>query len=96
MTIKKKIENILNDYPITRNSDIELILRIWELEGIHFNPRTRAMIKECTSPETIRRVRQKLQEGGKYLADKPVEKQRNLLEIKHRQAHHKIIFPELN
>lgn len=94
MIIKKRVESILSNYPVTRNSDIELILRVWELEGVQLNPRVRAMIKECTAPETIRRVRQKFQEEGKYLASKKVEEQRSLLEIKHREAHHRNTFPD--
>jgi len=63
-----KIKNILENYPDTRNSDKKLIWKFWEIEGsLDFGDAYGEFIKECeflkaTSPESIRRARQKIQQ----------------------------------
>jgi hypothetical protein len=63
-----KVKAMLERYPTSRDNDNELIARIWWDETP--NPGTcslslflrRFTASECTSPESIRRTRQKLQE----------------------------------
>lgn len=70
-----KILRLLIDEPETRDCDLVLMTKIWEKErnpNIDFLDQLRA--KDVTHPETIRRVRQKIQEkyadlrGTKYEA----------------------------
>lgn len=70
-TITSLIEQVLAVKPITRSSDKHLILAVWHLLGLHLTEDQRATFMGLPSSETIRRVRQKLQEQGKF---PPVEK----------------------
>ena len=63
------VEKLLRDTPATRNDDILLILKVWELEGLNLTPEQKIKFKQVSKPETIRRTRQKIQEE-RY---KPVE-----------------------
>jgi hypothetical protein len=63
-----RLKTILENYPDTRNSDKRLIWKFWEEEGlIDYGDAYGDFIKECdflkaTSPESIRRARQKIQQ----------------------------------
>jgi hypothetical protein len=64
----EKIKQLLNDYPDYRNSDRKLIWRIWMEQGFVYSMRgedliTYPMFMKATSPETIRRTRQKIQQN---------------------------------
>lgn len=66
-TAKELVEEVLNSDPRARNSDLWLILMVWKKKQhidvyIPYN-----QVKDLMSPETIRRVRQKIQNTeGKY------------------------------
>ena len=64
--IKDNVEKLMAIDPKTRDSDIWLIIRYWqEVQGLNcFIPYDKLNV--ITSPESIRRVRQKIQEEGKY------------------------------
>lgn len=72
----KKVETcvryILAHYPEARRNDKFLILTYWELVDKIFIPPNikRLIIAKATSPETIRRTRQKIQAQGEYLPDR--------------------------
>ena len=73
-TNKDKVELLLIDYPKLRDSDSKLIANFWYYEiGESFNdmtaPEFLKMFAEgkLTNTETIRRVRQKLQEEFPFL-----------------------------
>lgn len=72
------VEQALRDYPETRNSDKKLIIKVWELQM--GKPMNQAYIdffvNQAMFPDTITRVRRKLQESGRYSASKEVDKQR--------------------
>lgn len=79
---KDKIEKILNDVPVSRSNDKLLMLMVWEAEGLPMGDVFKRIFlsKQVSSPETIRRVRQKLQEQGKYQAADAVKEARKELE----------------
>jgi len=86
-TIRERVEWILANHPEARNDDFYLYLlyvRYFEpkLSGyIKFIPFS--LIKTATRFETIRRMRQKLQEAGLYLPTDPkvLQKRRKLAKI---------------
>ena len=70
-------EWVLLNKPETRNSDIDLIVEVWNAQGLHLtNQQIEHLKTRCSNPETIRRIRQKLQEQGKYLPSEQVENAR--------------------
>ena len=80
------VEQMLKNFPDTRNSDIRLILAVWTREGLELSPEQYAKIQKCSNPESIRRTRQKLQENGKYLAQADIKDARMKKEVKVRQG----------
>jgi len=73
-SVKERVEWLLKNYPETRNDDRYLII----LYLRYFTPMRRYLdfvpykvIKDLPSFETIRRVRQLIQEKGKYLPTNP-------------------------
>lgn len=76
MNISERVENILKAVPATRSSDKELLIVYMQKAGMDLTPSQIALFKDLPSMETIRRIRQKLQEDGKYPASKEVEDQR--------------------
>ena len=76
MKTATKVENILHMFPETRSSDKELMLRIWEGQGLYLSPAQQEKFMKATSPETITRVRRKIQQEGKYPATDKVKESR--------------------
>lgn len=81
-TAKTKVEFALQKFPEARNSDAELLIRVWELDGMVLTDYQRHLIREgrVTNPESVRRMRQKYQEAGMYPATKRVERKRRQYE----------------
>ena len=79
-TIQQKVEDILRQYPGTRNDDRELIQVYYgKYEGIDYYTPFGAVIKNKKLPsfESIRRCRQKVQELNEDLrGDKQTEQRR--------------------
>jgi hypothetical protein len=71
--VKDKVEYLLENYPIFRDDDNKLIAKIWYSETKSKSLRD-FMIefgdKKISSPEAIRRARQKLQEHNPHLRGK--------------------------
>lgn len=84
--ISKLVEEVLSFMPNTRDSDQDLILNVWSLQGIEFTIKQREQIRRAASPESIRRTRQKLQEQGKYLGQPKVKQERYLRSLEMQQA----------
>lgn len=65
MTVKENVYHLLKTDDECRNHDLYLILKYWkEYEGLNVDP---GIYENLTSPETIRRNRQKIQnEENKY------------------------------
>ena len=82
MNLYLKIKDLLIEDKKYRNSDRELFWRIWEDEGnVSNNYLTKSQFFACTSPETIRRTRQKVVENHKELeADPSVLERRSSVE----------------
>lgn len=60
----------------SRNSDRHLLIKVMEHYGVCLNEVQKARFMEMPSSETVRRIRQKFQESGKYLADQRVGAER--------------------
>lgn len=67
-TIKARVFRLLDEHPELRNDDRELIFEYW-CEYDKYNPKEPE--KPITSPETIRRIRQKIQAEGRFLPTDP-------------------------
>lgn len=76
MTINQRVQAILSVSKAARNSDKELWLIYAQKSGMNLSEAQKQVFRDMPSPETIRRVRQKLQEVGKYSADHEVNEAR--------------------
>lgn len=76
MRVKDKVERVLSQKPETRDNDKLLMLYVWQIEGLNLSDSQLKKWKEVSSPESIRRMRQKMQEEGKYRASEEVEQKR--------------------
>lgn len=76
MKVTQQVENILKASKAARNSDKELFIIYAQKFGLDLDARQIQRLRDMPSFETLRRVRQKIQEGGKYKADKVVEESR--------------------
>lgn len=85
--IKQKVESVLGTHMQARSNDKKLILEVWKKEGLPINWEFEQAFlgRDVSSPESVRRTRQKLQESGQYLAPKPVREARAKLEQETRQ-----------
>lgn len=73
MRVTQLVERVLRDQPETRSSDKKLILAVWEEQGLYLSESQKARFMSLPSTETIRRIRQKEQELGKFKADRVVK-----------------------
>ncbi len=89
ITIQQMVENVLRQYPGTRDDDRELIQTLYgKYYGVDFYKPWGAVIRDKNLPsfESIRRARQKLQEtnedlrGSKASEDARLDKQGEYLE----------------
>jgi hypothetical protein len=78
MNIANQVESILEHVPYTRNSDKELLLVYLQKSGMDLDERQIDIFRTMPSMETIRRVRQRIQEEGRYKASPNVAKARRL------------------
>lgn len=76
--ISRVVEMVLRDYPETRDSDRKLLVKVWAHCGLYLNEAQAYKFFSIAAPETIRRVRQKLQESGRYKASERVANSREL------------------
>lgn len=76
MTISQQVRSILEHVPLTRSSDKELLVTYMQKSGMALTPKQIEIFKDMPSTETLRRIRQKIQEGGEFLATKEVEEAR--------------------
>lgn len=76
MNVTKTVESILREHKQARNSDKALMAYYMQLSGMNLTKEQLMIFKDMPSMETIRRVRQKLQEDGKYPADATVATER--------------------
>jgi len=90
-TVKERVEWLLENFPETRNDDLYLTILYWRYfdkkmsKYIKYIPYE--VIKQAIRPETIRRIRQKIQnEEGKYLPTDPkvLKKRRKMAKLMRR------------
>ena len=85
--VNSLVEEVLKDKPITRASDMRLILEVWEKEGVIFSTEQKSkIIMRCSAPESITRCRRKFQEEGWYLPSEQIKKERVIEEKKIRDV----------
>lgn len=85
MTISNRVEAILKASKDARNSDTMLQIIYMQKAGMNLTQHQIELFKSLPSMETLRRTRQKIQEGGKYPADKQVKKQRDFKSLQMQQ-----------
>lgn len=76
MKISSTVEEILRYSREARNSDKELLIKMMEHYGLCLTVAQKEIFKAMPSTETVRRIRQKFQEEGKYLPDQKIGKDR--------------------
>ena len=76
MTTAQQVENILRLVPATRSSDVELLLTYMQRAGMELTPKQISKFRDLPTPETLTRIRRKLQEQGKYEATHQVNEAR--------------------
>lgn len=76
MRVKDKVERVLSVNTQARDNDKLLMLQVWEIEGFYLTENQKKAFMKSSSPESIRRMRQKMQEEGKYRASEAVEEKR--------------------
>ena len=74
------VERALSNNDQARNSDKILLLQVWHDLGLELTREQQTKFLDLPSPETIRRIRHKLQEAGRYLADEEVRSTRQKIE----------------
>ena len=68
----KMVERVLRDNPEARGDDKVLMLIIWKEQGLKLTDEQIDFFRtHCLSPESIRRNRQLIQEGGRYRPTNP-------------------------
>jgi hypothetical protein len=74
MTLKKLIYNLLVSNPLYRNSDRQLIWKVYSLKGYTSgDSMTKESFMKAPSPESIRRCRQALQRSDKLTGENLIQ-----------------------
>lgn len=86
-SLKQKVEKVLEECPETRNSDIELMIQIWQKYYEVGNSINLRSLFSLPREDHIKRVRASFNAKGKYLpTDLKIAKTRGILENEWRQA----------
>jgi hypothetical protein len=72
------VEQVLRDSPDARNSDKVLMFKTWEKLGFYLSETQKEKFLNLPDPQTIGRIRRKLQEQGRYPATKEVKQTREV------------------
>lgn len=82
LSVTTLVEGVLKTDLQTRNSDLYLLVKVWEKQGYWIPDSLRKAIigNEAANPESVRRVRQKLQAEGHYQADPLVKQARAVMQ----------------
>lgn len=54
------MKKILEEYPNTREDNVELILRVWEAQGLKLSDHEKAFIHLCFPLESVTRMKRQL------------------------------------
>lgn len=74
MTTRSKVENLLKYNPKLRNSDLFLLFKYWEDEGLQLTNEQKMKVSQLTTAESITRIRRDLR--SEYPGSEEVEKAR--------------------
>jgi len=85
MTLEGRVRQKLENNPELRSDDKRLIVAVWEDLGLRLTSEQQSKMFEVYAPESIRRVRQKLNERGIGLPDTRTQKKRKDLADQIRQ-----------
>lgn len=86
MTLEQQLIKKLESNEALRANDRLLILDIWKDEGLELTPHQQQRFMEVSSPESVRRSRQKIQEKGLCLPSQQVQRLRRKRSIQVRDA----------
>lgn len=78
MKISDVIERVLAVNADARNSDRELFISVWAEMGFSLTSAQEQQFFGLPSPETITRIRRKIQEQGRYPATQRIKKTREM------------------
>ena len=85
----KKTEDLvsycLKNFEETRGCDRTLMLKVWDMQGFRLPENLIGLFYKVTNPETIRRIRQKIQATGFYRPDPQKLAERSLYSMAHRE-----------
>lgn len=68
------VKLVMKTYPNTRNNDHDLIIGVYYALGFEMTPEQREKFRNLPTPETVTRLRRKIQEKGEYLPAEAVGK----------------------
>lgn len=69
MTLEQNLINLMESNKLLRANDKMLQLAQWRTEGLELTPHQEQIFMQVSSPESIRRTRQKIQERGLCMPD---------------------------
>lgn len=86
----ERVDHILNTNEKTRANDALLVFEVWKhfasIKGITLDDRIYELLQDYF-PDTITRIRRKLNQDGLYLPPKEVQLKRKRNEVDHREAY---------
>lgn len=86
MTLEQSLIELMTPNKLLRAKDRLLILEQWRREGLELTPAQEQKFMQVSSPESIRRTRQKIQERGLCLPDNTTTAHRQAKASKIRNA----------
>ena len=84
MIAKNRVENLLKNSQVLRDSDPKLLLAYWREEGLVLTPEQEQTFLGCTTAETITRCRRALKH--KYPASPAVDERRFKNYVQYKRA----------
>lgn len=79
------VRGILSRSRMARNSDRHLLIEFMQVSGMELSPKQQEVFLHLPSLESVRRVRQKLQETGNYPADAKIAAERDFKSMRMQQ-----------
>lgn len=83
--VTNAVRGILSRSRLARNSDRHLFLEFMQAGGMELSPRQQDIFLSLPSLESVRRVRQKLQETGHFPADQNIARERTYKSMRMQQ-----------
>lgn len=84
--VTNTVRSILARSRMARNSDRHLLLEFMQVSGMELTPKQQELFLSLPSLESVRRVRQKLQETGNYPADAKIATERSFKQMQMQQV----------